>query len=51
MILQHLHVHRPVSRNQHKVKTVDAQQVRAKLRRTPLGFKKEEEAHLKNKNF
>lgn len=33
----------------HKVNTWDAQPVRAKLRRTPLGFEKEEEAHLKKK--
>ena len=31
----------------HKVNTGDAQAVRAKLRRTPLGFEKEEETHLK----
>lgn len=31
----------------HKVNTGDAQPVRAKLRRTPIGFEKEEEAHLK----
>lgn len=31
----------------HKVNTGDAQPVRAKLRRTLLGFEKEEEAHLK----
>jgi hypothetical protein len=32
----------------HKVNTGDAQPVSAKLRRTPLGFEKEEEAHLKS---
>jgi hypothetical protein len=32
----------------HKVNTGDSQPVRAKLRRTPLGFQKEEKAHLKN---
>lgn len=31
----------------HKVNTWDAQPVRAKLRRIPQGFEKEEEAHLK----
>ena len=30
----------------HKVNTGDAQAVRAKLRRTPLGFEKEEETHF-----
>lgn len=31
----------------HKVNTGGAQLVRARLRRTPLGFEKEEEVHLK----
>lgn len=35
----------------HKENTGNAQPVRVKLRRTPQGFEKEEEARLKKTNF
>lgn len=49
MFLQHLTCTDLYKGIKHKVNTVDAQPVRAKIRRTPLGFTKEKEADLKTK--